>query len=177
MIQEKKLRIMRLFFEEPARNFYLREVSRLTGIAVMSARKYLAELEKEGLLVKDKSTLYPSYKANDTSGLFRLYKQQAITILMHMSGLVDYLEKEALPRCIVLFGSVRKGEYTKNSDIDIFIQAPKKELGLAKFERILKHKISVLFEPDLANLSEELLNNIVNGIVLYGNLRIRRKNG
>ncbi|MDD4878299.1 MAG: nucleotidyltransferase domain-containing protein [Candidatus Nanoarchaeia archaeon] len=164
---------MGLFFEEPARNFYLREISRLTGIAVMSARKYLIELEKEGLLLKDKSTLYPSYKAKDTSTLFRAYKQHAMILFIHQSGLIDYLEKATLPRCIILFGSVRKGEYTKKSDIDIFIQAPKQELGLAKFERILKHKISILFEPDLTKLNEELLNNLINGIVLYGNLRIR----
>lgn len=175
MIQKNKLKIMELFFEEPARNYYLREISRLTNIAVMTARKYLLELEKEGLVLKDKSTLYPSYKANDDSRLFRAHKQQAIILLIQMSGLIDYLEKETLPRCIILFGSIRKGEYTKNSDIDIFIQAPKQELGLAKFERILKHKISILFEPDLAKLNEELLNNLINGIVLNGNLRIREQ--
>lgn len=175
MIQKNKLKIMDLFFEEPARNFYLREISRLTKIAVMTARKYIIELEKEGLILKDKSTLYPSYKANDTNRLFRIYKQQAMILLIQMSGLLDYLEKATLPRCIILFGSVRKGEYSKKSDIDIFIQAPKQNLELEKFEIILKHKISILFEPNLAELSEELLNNIANGIVLYGNLKIRRQ--
>ena len=173
MIQRNKLRIMNIFFEEPARNFYLREVSRITKIAVMTTRKYLMELEKEGLILKDKSTLYPSYKANDTSRLFRAYKQQAMILLICSSGLIDYLEKAMLPRCIVLFGSIRKGEYTKNSDIDLFIQAQKKELEFGKFEKMLKHKISPLFEPNLAELSEELLNNIINGIVLYGSLKIR----
>ena len=175
MLHYNKLKIMNIFFEEPARNFYLREISRLTKIAVMTARKYLMELEKEGLILKDKSTLYPSYKANDTNRMFRVYKQQAMILLIYSSGLLDYLEKAMLPRCIVLFGSVRKGEYTKSSDIDLFIQAPKQEAGLREFEKIFRHRISLLFEPDLAKLSEELLNNIINGIVLYGNLKIRRQ--
>lgn len=175
MIQLIKQKLLNLFFEEPSRNFQIREVSRVLNIASMSARKYLIELEKEGLILKDKSTLYPSYMANDTNRMFRIYKQQTMIFLIYSSGLLDYLEKATLPRCITLFGSVRKGEYTKSSDIDLFIQAQKQALELEKFEKILKHKINILFEPNLAGLSEELLNNIANGIVLYGHLKIRRQ--
>ena len=172
MLQKNKLKILGLFFEEPTKNFHLREVSRLTGIAVTSARKYLNELLDEGLILKSTKTIYPSYLANESNRMFKVHKQQVMILRLYSSGLVDYLERTTLPRCIVLFGSVRKGEYTQKSDIDIFIQSSSKKLDLQKFEKLLGHKISLLFEVNLRNLSAELFSSIVNGIVLSGYLKV-----
>lgn len=174
MIHRNKLKIMEVFFEEPTKNFQLREISRLTNIAVTSVKKYLKELVDENLVRKSTETLYPSYLANETNRMFKVYKQQRMIFKIYLSGLVDYLEKTSLPTCIILFGSVRKGEYNKDSDIDIFIQSSKHKLELRKFEKQLNHKINILFEADLKDLSKELFNNIVNGIILYGYLKLRR---
>jgi len=173
MLHKNKLRIMALFFEEPARNFQLRETSRITGIAVTSAKKYLKELLAEGLVRKSSETLYPSYLANETNSMFRVYKQVDMLLKIHSSGLVEYLEKTTLPNCIILFGSARKGEYTKKSDIDVFVQSAEHKLELKAFEKKLNHRINVMFEADLKNLSKELLNNLINGIVLYGFLKVK----
>lgn len=174
MLHTRKLKIMELFFEEPTKNFQLREISRLTDIAVTSVRKYLKELLDERLVRKSTKTLYPSYLANESNRMFKVYKQQRMIFKIYLSGLVDYLEETALPNCIILFGSVRKGEYTKKSDIDIFVQSSEHRLKLRKFEKKLNHKINVLFEADLKDLSKELFNNIVNGIVLSGHLKLKR---
>lgn len=165
---------MELFFEEPARNFQLREVSRMTGIAVTSAKKYLHELEKEGMLKKNRETLYPSYSANETSRLFKIQKMQNMVLKIYASELIDFLEDNLQPRCIILFGSVRKGEYTKESDIDIYVQSTEQEITLTEYEKKLRHKISIIFEPHIQELSEELFNTIVNGIILSGYLKIKR---
>jgi predicted nucleotidyltransferase len=172
MFHTNKLKIIELFFEEPYKNFQIREISRLTKIAVTSVKKYLEELKKEDLIKKDKKTLYPSYIANQQNRLFKLYKQQIITIKLTNSGLIDYLEDELHPRYIILFGSVRKGEYNKDSDIDIFIQSKEKTIDLRKFEKILKHKINLFMEEDINKLSKELFNNIINGITLSGHLKL-----
>lgn len=173
MLQKSKIKIMEIFFEEPSRNFQLREISRLTKIAVTSIRKYLKELQKSGLIKKDKKTLYPSYIANQQNTLFKIYKQQFIILKLYSSGLIDYLEDRLHPECIILFGSARKGEYVKDSDIDIFIQASRKNIGLEKFNKALKHKINPFFEENINKLSTELFNNIINGIKLSGYLRLR----
>lgn len=169
---------MKLFFEEPGRNFQLREISRLTKMAVTSVKRYLKELINERLVRQNTKTLYSSYLANETHKMYGVYKREVMMIQIYQAGLVDYLEKTTLPTCIILFGSVRKGEYTKNSDIDIFVQSSRQKIDLKKFESELKHKINIIFEADLRDLSDELFNNIVNGIVLNGYLKIkRRKNG
>ncbi|MBU1598070.1 MAG: nucleotidyltransferase domain-containing protein [Nanoarchaeota archaeon] len=172
MLHTNKLKILELFFEEPNRNFHLRQISRLTKIAVTSVRKYLDELLHESLITKDTKTIYPTYVANETNKIFRVYKQQRIILKIHVSGLIDYLEETTLPKCIILFGSMSKGEYTKTSDIDILIQAPNQELNLEKFEKKLNHKINILFEPKLNNLNQGLLNNILNGYVLSGQIKL-----
>ena len=172
MLHKNKLKIMELFFEEPVRNFQIRGISKLTDIAVTSVKKYLQELIKDGLVRKSTKTLYPSYVADENSRMFRIYKQQIMIFNIYLSGLIDYLEDECLPRCIILFGSVRKGEYNKKSDIDIFVQSSEEGLELKKFEKQLKHKINIFFEDNLKNLSKELFNNIINGIKLRGYLKI-----
>jgi len=173
MLHKNKLKIMKLFFEEPSKNFQIRGISRLTKIAVTSVKNYLEELQKDELVKKDKSTLYPSYVANQQNRLFRIYKQQFIIFKLYSSGLVDYLEDRLHPRCIMLFGSARRGEYNKDSDIDIFVQTSEESINLTKFEKILKHKISLFFEENINGLSSELFNNIINGIKLSGYLKLR----
>ncbi|MFH1212249.1 MAG: hypothetical protein V1659_04980 [Candidatus Woesearchaeota archaeon] len=41
-----------------------------------------------------------------------------------------------------------------------------------KYEKELKKKINLLFESRLSNLSKGLRNNIINGVVLYGAMRL-----
>jgi len=173
MLHKNKLRIIEVFFEEPSKNFQIREISRLSKIAVTSVKKYLDELLKEKLLTKDKKTLYPSYVANQENRIFKIYKQQLIVLRIYGSELIDFLNYELHPKCVILFGSMSKGEYDKNSDIDIFVQAEEKKINLTNFERKLKHDINIIFEDDINKLSNELFNNIINGIKLYGYLKLK----
>lgn len=173
MWQDNKARIMELFVEEPSRYFQIREAARLTKIAHTSVKNHLEELTKEGLLKKIKTNIYYSYAANQQNEKFTLYKQLRMLWKLRNSGLIGYLENELHPRCIILFGSARKGEYVKTSDIDIFVQTKKASINLAKFEKKLKHKISLFFEENINNLSTELFNNIINGIKLSGYLKIK----
>jgi len=164
---------MRLFFEEPSKNFYLREISRMTKIAATSVKNYLVELEKNDMVKRNNKKAYPTYLANQQNRLFKIYKQQIIILDLYSSGLVDFLEDKLYPKCIILFGSMRKGDYNKDSDIDIFIQADDKDIDLSKFEKNLKHKINLYFKENINKLNNELFNNVINGIVLSGYLKLK----
>ncbi|MCD6464256.1 nucleotidyltransferase domain-containing protein [Candidatus Woesearchaeota archaeon] len=73
---------------------------------------------------------------------------------------------------IVLFGSCARGEDIETSDIDLFVQAKEKALSLTKYENLLNRKISLFFKQNFLKLSNELKNNIINGIVLKGYLKV-----
>src|SRR3989339_808995 len=60
------------------------------------------------------------------------------------------------------------------SDVDLFIESlVKKELDLGKFEKKLNHKIDLFVESNINNLQENLFNNVVNGIKIYGSFKIK----
>ena len=75
---------------------------------------------------------------------------------------------------IIVFGSFSKGEDIENSDIDIYVETPsKKEISLKKFEKKLNRKIQVFRNKSIKKIkNEDLANNILNGIVLNGNLEV-----
>ena len=88
------------------------------------------------------------------------------------SGVVEYLHKTFHPTCIVLFGSMQKGEYTYESDVDIFIQAKEKDFDVSVYEKRLGKPLQVFFNQQPRNIPPRLLNNIANGFCLSGILHL-----
>jgi len=78
------------------------------------------------------------------------------------SGLVKEIISRLNPTCVILFGSIRKGDSDKESDIDIFIETPLKEFDFSKYEKKLKHPIEAIIESNLDELQPHLFNNVIN---------------
>lgn len=144
----------------------------MTKIAQPSVMNHLKELAKEGLIIKEKRGIYPTIRANRDSELFKLYKKSDAVLRIKQSGLLDYIYDSCLPDAIILFGSVSRGEDIEESDMDVFVQAGEKKLDLGKYEKILNRKISLFFEENFLKLSSELKNNILNGTLLKGYLKV-----
>jgi predicted nucleotidyltransferase len=161
--------IERIFFNHPTTQFQLREISRRTKIAVASVKRHVDKLVKEKIVAKKDNTIYKSYIADRDSTIFKRRKVQDIIERLHDSGLITYIESECVPDCIILFGSASKGEDIETSDIDLYVQSSQKTLDLRKFS-IIGRNISVFFEQNFNNLSPELKNNIINGIIIKGYL-------
>jgi len=173
MIQNySRYKLLQEFFDFPKKDFQVRELSRRIKLAQISVTNHLNLLLKETLIIKEKTHTYPSFRANIDSELFKLLKKQNLLFRMQTSGLLDMLEKEFKPNCIILFGSASRGEDTENSDIDLFVQSNESGIKLEKYEKILNRKINLLFEPNIKNLNKELLNNIINGEKMYGYLKV-----
>ena len=91
---------------------------------------------------------------------------------MHQSGLISYIYDSCLPNVIILFGSASKGEDLDESDIDLFVLSREKKLDFTKYEKLLNREIALFFEENFSKLSPELKNNILNGIILKGYLKV-----
>ncbi len=172
-LTQKWDKIRELFFEYPSRSFQIREISRLTKIPKTTVHRGIKNLLKSKVVIEKKSTPFPSYSANETYLWYRFYKKYSLLEKIYASGLVDFLEESFHPRCIILFGSGAKGEYVKESDLDIFILASERKLDVKKFENKINHKINLLFNEDFNHLSPELLNNILNGTKLSGFIKLK----
>jgi len=174
---EIKLNILKPFFEDPDREFNIRELSRIIKINHTTVRQYLNRLVKEGILQKKKGQIYNSYTIALSKKYFGLkfyYNLEKI----RKSHIIDYFQKEFDFPVIILFGSYAKARDTKNSDIDIcIISNIKKDLNLNPFQSVLNKPVNLhLFtKKEFENLkkkSPELVNNIANGIVIEGELEI-----
>ncbi len=170
-------KLLGVFFNDPAPEgggFQLRELGRLAGAAAPSVKKYLTELEREGLVLKatHRAQGYPVYMANRDGEEFRFLKKISMVTAIYGSGLLDYLKNACMPDVIVLYGSASRGEDVQGSDVDLFLQCKEKKLDLAGFEKALKRGINIFFHDDFKRLSPELKNNVINGIVLSGYLKV-----
>ena len=173
MIQKySRYRILQEFFDSPHKNLHIREISRKTKITQPSTSIHLKALVSERLILKEKKGIYPTYKANRDYELFKVYKQLNLILRIHETNLLDYIFDACSPRVVILFGSASLGEDVETSDLDLFIDSQKVELHLEKYEKLLKRKINPFFEENFTRLSNELKNNILNGIVLKGYLKV-----
>ena len=175
--KDNRYKILRVFFDNPnphGTGFQLRQISRIVKLTPKSVARYLDELAKEDLIIKSKHAAhgYPAYWANRANQYFLFLKKIDNILKIKESGLLEFLENKLMPDAIILFGSAAKGEDLKESDIDLFVLAEEKKLDLQKYEKLLGRKINILAEDSFSKLSKELRNNIINGIILYGYLKV-----
>ncbi len=163
--------LLEQFFLNPMTEFGVRKLGRMTNMDTKTVMKYLKEFSKRGVVVKkEEKGKHNYYEADRLSRIYRHEKSELLIKRILESGLLEFLEQELKPKAIVLFGSVQKGTYHTESDIDLFIQADYKKLDLKVCNKKLGHEIKLFFEKDLGKLSKGLLENIYNGLVLSGNL-------
>jgi len=164
-------RVLTVFFDYPSRHFQLREICRLLKMGMPSVRSHVGKLERQGFVRKEKRGVYESY-VSSRNDLFKLYKRNDVLLRLHDSGLVGFVADKFMPDAIVLFGSASRGEDVEDSDMDLLVVAREKKVELEEFEDKVRRKISLHFEERISKISKELLNNIVNGIVVYGYLEV-----
>jgi len=175
--KDNRSKILRVFFDNPLAEgggFQLRELSRKVGVSPPSVKEYLKELEKEELIIKDTHRIhgYPVYYANRNSDYFLFLKKFDNIIRLKESGLLDYVNDTCMPRAIILYGSYSRGEDILGGDIDLFVLSKEDKLDLDKYEKRLGRNIHIFFSDNFGNHSKELKNNLINGIMLGGYLKV-----
>jgi predicted nucleotidyltransferase len=166
---ENKKKILRVFFDNPTKRFYIREIARFTKLNPNTVLNVLAILGKENLIKKEKMKHIVEVTAN-IDEKFKDEKRIDNLTKLYDSGIIDYLTKEFHPLAISVIGSYSTGEDIERSDIDIVvISKEEKEVDLSKFEKFFSRKIH-LITAGYKSISEEFYLNLINGIVLYGYL-------
>jgi predicted nucleotidyltransferase len=165
--------IIELFFEHPNKEFQIRGIAKSLKFPKSNVEREIANLIGQGIVIKRKGNVFPYFIADESNQFYKFHKREYVLKKILQSGLVDYLEENLRPKCIILFGSFAKAEYTDASDIDLFVQSEDSKINLDIFEKRLKHKINILFETNLNKLSPELFNNILNGNILKGFIKIK----
>ncbi|MDH5364250.1 MAG: nucleotidyltransferase domain-containing protein [Dehalococcoidia bacterium] len=116
-----KRSLLKLFLTNPERQFYIREIAKLTGEPFNAVRRELGYLEKAGLL---KSHREGNLKYFELVKEFPFYPELK-KIIYSTIGLGDYLrdkfkDSESIELAFI-YGSVARDEETEKSDIDLFV--------------------------------------------------------
>ena len=156
-------RVAEIFFIEPVKVHYIKEISRKIKLAHTSVKKHILELVKIGL-AEETSQVFKGYKAVRENPEFIFNKKISNLIMLKNSGLIETL-KEHYPKSIILFGSYDMGEDIENSDIDIFVNSKKFKISLDKFEKYLNRNIHILFKGEESKSLGERINQ---GTILFG---------
>ncbi len=142
-ITRSKIRreIFNLYFANPERKFYLRELERILNFPVANIRRELVKLEKIGLFQSEKKGNLKFYFLNKSYPLFYEIK----SIINKTSGipslLKDTLKNLKNIKVAFIYGSFAKGEEKSTSDIDLFIIGNPDETELIRNLNPIEKKI------------------------------------
>ncbi len=169
-----KERIKEHFFTFPMDKLRVRQIERKLSLSLPSVIRYTKELESEGILQSFVLGEAKFYTSNRASKEFLRKKMMSNISILWDSGLIDYLIFEYSNPAIILFGSYGKGEDMENSDIDLYVELPKKiKIDIKDFEKKLQRPIQVFQHKSLSEIkNKELANSIINGIRLNGFIEV-----
>jgi len=147
-ISKSKIRqeLLALFFTNPQKRYYLREMERILGCSAGSIRRELLKFQKDGLFNTDKVGNLLYYSLNTKHPLFKELK----AIVSKTVGVEASLRKElsAVPNIetVFIYGSFAANKEKSVSDIDLMVIGdPKSSLlneKLSALERRLKREIN-----------------------------------
>src|SRR3989338_5029490 len=109
---EKILNILSPFFENPKKEFYIRELAKILKTNHTTVRNYLKKLEKENFLIMNKTGLYPSYRLNLSKKALNLLLDwtflisQCCKIILNLEpSFLSLLYKRGKAQCCSLLGN------------------------------------------------------------------------
>ena len=170
-----QLEIFRLLCIKAGEKLNQSQIAKLLKVSPTAIAKSIPEIEKEGLIIKEKQknmNLILLMLNMDNKRTMQLKRMENLK-LIYEAGLSEFLEEELPGATIILFGSYSRGDDTIASDIDIAVIGRKeKSISLGNFEKRLERKIILNFYPSLKEVHKELKENLCNGIVLSGGVEL-----
>lgn len=114
--------VLVLLFEQAGQSFYLREISRATGIGPGQLQNELQQLCKADLVLRRQDGNRVTYQANSRHPIFT----ELQSIIGKTCGLPARIKEALLPRAeeieqAVIYGSLAKGSNHAASDVDLLI--------------------------------------------------------
>ena len=124
-------KVLSLFFMHPDKQFYFREVLKLTGTKQGAVQRELKSLNKAGILELESRGNQTYYAVNKSHPIY----PELRGIVLKTFGLADVLRDSFSPfrreiEVAFIYGSTASGEETGKSDIDLLV------IGRISFERL-----------------------------------------
>jgi len=171
-ITKSKLRedLLALYFTNPNKKYYLRELERILNFSVGNIRRELIKLESTGLFLSENKGNLLYYYLNQSYPLFKELK----SIIFKISGVPRMLHNilvkfKGISQAFI-YGSFAKREEREDSDIDLLIIGEVNEDKLIeetdRLERKLQREINyAIYEKEDFNKQKEGGNSFILDIL------------
>jgi predicted nucleotidyltransferase len=169
-ITENHLRILTLFTKN--REYFVREVNRLTKLSPRTAQLILEDLEKKAVLeanTRGKIKLYKLKETFEAKLYLTLTENYKKITFFKTNPLIKEIIEKILPfikGTALIFGSYAKGTNKQDSDLDLFIAGKCEEEKIDKISDVYGINISLKIygrnafkQPD--TLTKEVIDNHV----------------
>lgn len=116
-----RMALLRLYFTNPDKEYYLRELERTLSTPVSVIRKELVELERSGIFKLSKKANLCYYSLNKEYPLYNELKSIVFKTVGIQGALAGLLSSIPGTEVAFIYGSYAKDESNPASDVDLFI--------------------------------------------------------
>jgi predicted nucleotidyltransferase len=172
----KEENVQKLILENsPLKEWHFEEIVSKAKITKLVANKWLKKYVSEGILkyVKEKGK-FPFYTVGPGNTIYYSLKRVYALEQLHKSGLIPKLLSLKTAKTVILFGSIMKGDWYKDSDIDIFIFGDIPDFDKHIYESKLQKNIELhIFQnkEEIEEVKTGLIRNVVNGYIIKGQIQ------
>lgn len=154
-----------LFFNESLRRWHFEDIVKASGLSRGRVNYFLKQMFKVRLIarVKPKGRM-PYYAASRDSPKFRAEKRIYGLMLLEKSGLFENISADSGIKTAILFGSFSRGDWSRSSDIDLFIYGDDRNFNKAGFEKAIKREIQLFSFNDAGEMKKQLDANLLPNI-------------
>ena len=174
--QSKEENVLNLFLENsPLKEWHFEEIVRKARVTRNVANKWVKKFVYQGLLFSKKEKKhFPYFTVGSNNTIYYSFKKVYALQEMHNSGLFPALLSQKKVKTAILFGSMSKGDWYKDSDIDIFILGNLADFNRKLYEKRLHRNIELHIFSNLNEIQEVrtgMIKNVLNGYVVKGQIQ------
>jgi predicted nucleotidyltransferase len=172
----KEENVLKLILENsPLKEWHFEEIVKKAKVTRLVANKWLKKYVTEGLLqyIKEKGK-FPHFTVGSNNYFYYSLKRVYALEQLHKSGLISKLLSLKTAKTIILFGSIIRGDWYKDSDIDIFVFGNISDFDKNLYELKLHKNIELhIFQnkEEVQEVKTGLIKNIINGYVVKGQIQ------
>ena len=166
--------IIELFFNEPTKHWHFEELLKQAKISRPQAARWLKKFIREGIVRRIKcGGKMPYYVGNYENAAYQARKRLFALNNFEKQGFLSHLAGLQKAKTVILFGSMSRWDWQKESDIDLFIYGDDEGFDRGRFRAVLHREIETFMCKDKVQVdrwSPALLRNIVAGYLVKGTL-------
>ncbi|MDD5584664.1 MAG: nucleotidyltransferase domain-containing protein [Candidatus Omnitrophica bacterium] len=185
LIPSGRKKILEVFLKDPFKEIHLRELSRMSKSSLANVDNSMRLFVKNDMFKRNEmshSTFFkPNLENEDTIKIFELLelerrkafyaknKNIARLIKKYTDSIIELSNKRI--QLVVLFGSVARSQWTKESDIDILAVVPDKENDIIEILNKAKTDVSPLLEiRPICTTTKKFIDGYKDKTEFYDNL-------